>query len=107
MPAIAPEVIAGIANVIISLALAYVPGLNTAWTALSGDYKRAVTGALLVVSAAGALLWNCNAGVECVTANWQGYASALLAALTANVGTFVFIAEHKQAALKAALKSKA
>lgn len=89
MPDPTPDLIAGWAAVVISLALSYIPGLRDIWDALTGDQRRAVTGLLLVACAAGGLLYACAGQVECLAQSWQPWARALLAALVGSQSAYL------------------
>lgn len=87
------EQIASLAGVLLSLLFAYVPGVEAWYGGLDGTIKRIVMGGLLIVAAAGSLGWTCYQGggdvAACLTANWQTYLTALVAALVANQATFM------------------
>lgn len=82
------ELYAGIAGIVLSLALAYVPKLKDKWAALDGDTKRAVFGGLLVLAAAGTLVNQCAGLAACYTDSWRTFAAALLSALVTSQGTY-------------------
>lgn len=87
-----PELLARIAGVVLSLALAYVPGVSTWYNALSSQLKVTVMGVLLVLAAAGSLLAHCGgADGECLRSNLPVFLSALIAALAANQATFLML----------------
>lgn len=93
-----PEIIASVAGVILSLALAYVPGLNDRYAALDGAIKRAITGGLLIVAAGGALALGCaglgeqlGVSVTCDQGGAVEAARALIAALVANQGAYLLL----------------
>lgn len=84
-----PNFLSGLAGVGLSLLFSYVPGLNTRFGSLSAVQKRLVMAGLLLVVAAGALLWSCKiGGAVCLQANWITYLTALGTALVANQSTY-------------------
>lgn len=87
-----PELLSRIAGIVLSLALAYVPGVSTWYNALSSQLKVTVMGALLILASVGALLAHCG-GVEtaCLQANLPTFLAALIAALTANQSAYIFL----------------
>lgn len=66
---VSPEVLAGIAGVIVSLAFSYIPGLNTAFAKLPAEIKRLIMAGLMLAAAAVIMLLGCygivSAGVSC------------------------------------------
>jgi len=86
------EQLSAAAAVVLSLALAYIPGLKDAYDKLANPYKVTLTGILLVVVAVGALAWSCRAAQDgfgaCLSAGWEQYANALIAALIASQATY-------------------
>ena len=87
------EQISAIAATALSLFLAYFPFVKGWYDPLPNPQKVTVTGLLLVLVTAAALAYNCRADAAglaaCVAANWPAYASALIAALVANQGTYL------------------
>lgn len=90
-----PEAISATLAVVLSLVLAYVPGLKDWYQALANDRKVALTGVLIVLVGVGTLAYGCRADttgiVACVTANWEGALSAIIAALVANQATYTLL----------------
>ena len=81
-----------IAGIVLSLAFSYVPGLKGTYDKLSGDYKRLVMAALLLVTAGAVLGLSCAgmlANVECTQAGALGLLKVFIAALIANQGTYL------------------
>lgn len=89
-----PESLSALSGLVLSLALSYVPGLNSVFDSLSADQKRVTVGGLLVLCALGSLAYTCQFDTACLTANWQQYVSVLVAALVANQSTYLLTA-HK------------
>lgn len=78
------ELISAVAGGLLSLALSYIPGLNTYWNELEGQHKRAWMAVLILAAAAGAYLGACQGWWNGSCGNWQLYLEAALAALVAN-----------------------
>ena len=89
------EQISALAGLILSLSLAYIPGLSSWYSALENPKKVFVTGIVIVVAAVGSLAWNCRADpaglVACLNQNYSVYLSALIAALVANQASFTLL----------------
>lgn len=91
-----PATIASVAGVILSLALSYLPFVKTWYTPLPNAQKVTVTGILLILVAAGTLLYNCQGGVDCVVTNWSLATHTLIAALVANQSAYlIFVKPFK------------
>ncbi len=95
--------LAEIAGVILSLVLGYFPGLKTWYDKLDNQNKVALTGGLLVVTAAGVLAWGCRADpaglTACMAAGWEPAVNVLIAALIANqAGYLLLVKPFKPAA---------
>ena len=85
------ESISALSGTILSLALAYIPGLKDAYDKLPARNKALVMGLLLVLAAAGSLAWSCRAEADvfgCVSGSFEAYLRALFTALIANQGTY-------------------
>lgn len=80
--------LSALAGIVLSLLMSYVPSLREWFAAKDSTTKSLMMGALLLVVSAGALLYKCNLGAECITNNWHEYATALFAALVANQSTY-------------------
>lgn len=80
--------LSALAGILLSLIMSYVPGLSTWFASKNSQTKSLVMAVLLLVVAAGALLYKCNLGSECITNNWHDYAVALFAALIANQSAY-------------------
>ncbi len=93
-----PELLSGIVGILISLALSYIPGLRQRWDALAGDTKRAIIGALLVVTALAVYGLSCagwvNVGLTCDRAGLMAVLENLIATLIANQSAYVLT--HKE-----------
>jgi len=84
--------LSSIAGIVLSLAFSYVPGLKGSYEKLSGDYKRLVMAALLLVTAGVVLGLSCTgvlANVECTQASALGLLKVFIAAMIANQGTYL------------------
>lgn len=77
-----------LAGVILSLLMSYTPKLREWFATKDSTTRSLVMAILLLVVAAGSLLYKCNLGSECITNNWHEYATALFAALIANQSTY-------------------
>jgi len=84
------------AGVLLSLAFAYLPGVNSWYQALSGEVKRLLMLGLLTVTAAGAFGLSCagfgqNVGLSlvCDQGGMFGLLQTLLTALAANQATYL------------------
>lgn len=88
-----PTEISAIAGVILSLLLAYLPGVKDWFEALPGERKRLLLAGLLALAAGGALLWGCyQLGGDlgaCMQRNWQSYITGYIGALVANQATYL------------------
>ncbi len=80
--------LSAVAGVVLSLLFSYTPKLREWFASKDSTTKSLMMGVLLLLVAAGALLYKCNLGSECITDNWHEYAMALFAALVANQGTY-------------------
>ncbi len=92
------EDLAGAAGVVLSLVLAYVPGLNTWFAGLKPDYKRLLVLALLFCVAGGAYALACAGGaagelfglsVTCDLPGLYGLVRAFVLAAIANQATYL------------------
>ena len=90
-----PEAFTATAGLLLSLGLSYLPFVKGLYDPLPNPQKVTVTGILLVIVAAGTLGYNCRADpsglTACVSTNWQGALSALVAALVANQATYTLL----------------
>jgi hypothetical protein len=93
---VSPEVLAGIAGTILSLAFTYIPGLNDKYDALSKASKQAVMGVLLVIITVAIFGLACsgfaadfNLAVSCDRGGAVSAFNILLAALVANQSVYV------------------
>lgn len=89
LPPLSPELLAGIAGAILSLALSYIPGLNSWYAGLAEDVKKFFMLVLLAVAAVGVLAVSCApllgmVFVECTTGGAMQVLAAFIAALIAN-----------------------
>jgi len=91
-----PETLSASAGVLLSIALNYIPGLNTQFDRLSANAQRAVMALLLAFSAVGLALWTCtgpdalsiSSASLCSDAgggvNWRAVVQSFVFALMAN-----------------------
>lgn len=86
------ETLALWAGALLSLALGYIPGLSKKYNALDGEWKAALMGVLLIVSAIAVFALSCGAIIDVgVTCDKQGateLVTLLILALIANQSTF-------------------
>ena len=84
--------LSALAGTVLSLVLAYIPGLKDAYDKLASPQKALTMAILLLLTAAGAVAWSCRAAdvgfVKCLAANWENYLFALVAALVANQSAY-------------------
>lgn len=85
--------LSALVGTVLSLGLAYIPGLKDLYDKLAAPQKALTMGVLLLVTAAGALVYACypaEAGLwRCVSANWKLYLEAFFAALIANQSAYM------------------
>lgn len=89
MTPMAPEAVSGVAGMILSLAMTYIPGINAAYARLSPGVKQTVMGVLIVAAAGLSAWWACQ-GAENVCAegvDWRAGIQSVIAALVANQAT--------------------
>src|SRR5262245_44791517 len=94
-----PETLSALAGLLLSLALAYVPGLAPRWTALPGDHKRLVLAAALATITAASFSLAClpelvvlrpsSFGLTCTQPDLNALLTAFVLALVANQGTYL------------------
>jgi hypothetical protein len=85
------QTLSAIAGALLSLALAYIPGLRDWFGKQTGDVKRLVTAVLLLLVAAGSYGLACagwTTRIACDEAGLQSIVESFLAALVANQGTY-------------------
>lgn len=93
-----PETLSAIAAGLLSLVLAYVPGVRERFAALATDQRRAVVGALILVSAIGALGATCANVYVTVTCDPDGVnvlVRCVIAALVSNQGTYTLLVKGR------------
>lgn len=86
-----PELIAAVAGIAITLALAYVPGLKQRWEKLDGVRKRAWLGVLYVAAGVGLYVPSCFGGPQvlaCDTSSIWNVVFAVILALIAGQGMY-------------------
>lgn len=84
-----PESLAAAAGLVLSLALAYVPGLKNWYAPLTTEQKAQWMGLLLVVVAGVTLAYNCQWATACITSDWKLAFDVLVSALVANQATYL------------------
>lgn len=80
------------ASAAISLICSYIPGVKDWYEALTGDYKRMLMGAAIVLVAAGAFGLSCAGILSDVTCSQNGaveLVTLVLLALSANQGMYL------------------
>lgn len=82
-----PELLAGLAGILLSLAFSYIPGLDKWYDALTPTPKRLIMLACLFLAALGLLVYKCRADQVCYGVEWEDYLAAFIAALVANQAT--------------------
>lgn len=98
------DVLASVSGIVLSLVLAYVPGLSERYNALDGAYKRTLMGALLCLTAVGVYAVSCaglapQLGVtaECSQSGAVEIVRALIAALIASQGAYLLLVRRPRA----------
>lgn len=91
LPPLTPELLAGIAGVALSLALSYIPGLNSRYAGLSEDVKKFIMLLLLAAVSLGVFGVSCApllglVFVECSSGGVVQVLTVFIAALIANQG---------------------
>lgn len=92
--------IATIAGIIITLALAYLPGVKTKWEALDGTRKRLALGILYAAVSIGLYVPSCFGGpqlVECSTDSIWGVVLAFLMALISSQSMYAVLPAQDKA----------
>jgi len=89
LPPLSPELLAGLAGAILSLALSYIPGLNGKYAGLSEDWKKFVMLVLLAVVSIGVVGLSCASllglvFVECSSGGAVQVFVAFISALITN-----------------------
>lgn len=85
------EQLASLAGIILSLLFGYFPGLQAWYDTRTSQEKALVMAGVLVLGAGGSLALACNFESACLTSDWRAYWDALLAALVANVSTYILL----------------
>lgn len=104
------EFLAATAGALLTLAFAYIPGLNTRFAALQPEVKRLIMLALLTLVAGVSYAGGCwgwwTSGLTCDRAGVLGMAEAWLAAIVSNQGLFVVLPQTRAVRL-ASLQARA
>lgn len=89
------EFLSGVAGIVLSLMISYIPPIARAYAQLTGDYKRLVMAVLLIVVALAATWMSCTGlgreiGVDitCDTNGFFAVMTSLITALTANQAVY-------------------
>ena len=99
------ELLSGIAGIVISLALAYIPGLDVKFDALNGAQKRVVLAVSLAVAVLVIFGGSCleyQTGVTCDLAGFKALLPALIMSFIANQSTYTAIESKPSKAVQAA-----
>ena len=93
-----PELLASISAAVLSLALAYVPGLAGFYNGLGSDVKRLVVGALIVLSGIGAYAAAFNGlfGLIPPPEGVLGLIQIILAALMASQAVYLLLVKGRK-----------
>lgn len=83
-----PDALVTLAGVILSLVFAYLPGAKDWFDGLDRQYKPLFMAGVLLVVAAGKLLYDCQLQPACLELNWSTALWTWLIALVANQTTF-------------------
>ncbi len=93
LPPMTPEALAGAVAVLLSLGMAYIPGLDTWYAGLTTKGKAGLMVVLLILLSAAVFAASCGgivqAGLTCDKAGAWSFVNILIAALVANQGTFM------------------
>jgi len=95
------QLISGLAGSALSLIFSYVPGAADWFDTLTPTQRRLFMAGLMLLVAAAALVYQCQAGQACLVASWQDYLTSLFAALVANQATYAVSPQPAPAAPKA------
>lgn len=96
--------IAAVAGVVITLALAYLPGVKAKWEALDGTRKRLALGILYAAVSIGLYVPSCLGGpqiVECSTESIWSVVLAFLMALISSQGMYQILPSEDKARMAA------
>jgi hypothetical protein len=101
-----PDTLSALAAVLLSLALAYVPGLAPRWRALPGDHKRLLLAGALALITGGSFALACvpqlavlrpaSFAIACAQPDLNGLLSAFVLALVANQGAYVLAVRERR-----------
>lgn len=94
------------AGIVLSLLFSYAPGLNAWYDQLTPTPKRLVMLGILLVTAAGALAYQCRGDGPCYGLNVETYLRAFVSAAIANQTTYLFtpLSPERRALRKAVSK---
>lgn len=93
-----PQVISGLAGSALSLIFSYAPGAASWFDTLTPTQRRLFMAALMLLVAAGALVYQCQASRACIAAGWQEYLTSYASALVANQTTYAVSPQPKPSA---------
>jgi hypothetical protein len=89
---VSPEILVAICGALLSILFSYIPGLSTAFAALSTEAKRLIMAGILLVTAVVIFILNCysilQAGVVCNQAGAVQLVWYLILAIMANQSVF-------------------
>jgi hypothetical protein len=107
------ELLSGVFAILLSLVLAYIPGLNGWYAGLESSWKRVILGVGLIVVALGSVGIACagfaadlGLPLTCDRVGFVQVAQALVLALVANQATYVYISKDKTERVKVARAAK-
>lgn len=103
---ITPEILAGIAGVLLSLAFSYVPGVSVAFASLKPESKRLIMAGMLAIISVILYLLNCKSilwiGLTCDQTGIIQLVTIFISSIVANQGAFSLTPQTQ--AVKAARK---
>lgn len=106
------DLLTGFFAILLSLCLAYIPGLNDWYAGLESAWKRVILAAGLVVVALGSVAIACTGfaadlglPLTCDRVGFVQVGQALVLALVANQAAYTFVSKSKSERVKAARKS--
>lgn len=100
-----PELVGGLGGLLITLVLAYAPGLKSYWEQLDGTQKRAVLAGCYVAVGAGLYIPSCFGGpqvVACDASSIWDVVMAVLAALVAGQSAYQVLPSATKARMDSA-----
>lgn len=95
------QLISGLAGSALSLIFSYAPGAAQWFDTLTPTQRRLFMAGLMLLVAAAALVYKCQAGQACLVDNWQDYLTSYASALVANQTTYAVSPQPAPTAPKA------